>query len=102
MLDLNSVPYALAVILVILCLGYTLLVTFLLIRDAINHRTNRIIVLHRLQRYCKSLPRTDAIPIPALEKLLDAIDRADVDVDIDQIVIDALFKTSKNKGTPCT
>lgn len=101
MLDLNNVPYALAVVLVILCLGYMFLVTYLLIRDSITHRTNRIVVLHRLQRYCKSSPRTDAIPIPALEKLLNAVDNADVNVDIDKIVIDALFHHQKNKGASC-
>lgn len=102
MLDLNQIPYALAVLLVALCTMYMFVVTCLLIRDAFKNHTNNLDVLHKVQRFCRSAPRTDSIPIPVLEILLDAIDRADANVDIDKLVIGALFQHHKNEGKKCS
>jgi hypothetical protein len=41
------------------------------------------------------MPRTESVPVTAIERLIDAIELANMEVDIDAIVIEELFKTQK-------
>jgi len=93
---LENAPMFLSLILAILCVTYIALASYFLMRVRNNSlQSNQIAVLRKIRRYCDSMPRTESVPVTAIERLIDAIELANMEVDIDAIVIEELFKTQK-------
>lgn len=93
---LENAPMFLSLILAILCVTYIALASYFLMWVRNNSlQSNQIAVLRRIRRYCDSVPRNESVPIAAVERLIDAIEAANTEVDIDAIVIEELFKTQK-------
>lgn len=95
---MTFVLWAVVPVLAVLCIMYMAVTMYFLVVGASTATPSQIVVLRRLRNYCRSLPRTEAIPVAALERLLDAVEYAEVEIDIDKIVIDEIFNNEKRKG----
>ena len=92
---LENAPLILTTLLVVICILYIALATYFLItiRKAFNAR--QLCLLRRFHRYCASIPINESLPVTAIERVLDAVEAADMEIDIDRIVIEEIFKTQK-------
>lgn len=92
---IENAPMLLSLILALLCVTHIVLASYFLLRIRSNSlQSNQIALLHKFRRYCASIPRDEAIPVTAVERLLDAIE-CNTEVDIDNLVIEEIFKTQK-------
>lgn len=92
---LQNAPLILTILLIAICIVYIAMATFFLIKIRKAFNARQLCLLHRFHRYCASVPRNESLPVTAIERILDAVESADTEIDIDQIVIEEIFKTQK-------